>query len=118
MRTGTAEDKRQLEETNAILSKELVGTINSHRTKATLKLFDGNTITHYSHILYMISNLLLVLETADGPNQPYEAMLVTYLKKFFKVLAHKEVKQWRTGFGHAEQQPDPFCPIRHQSQMV
>jgi hypothetical protein len=42
----------------------------------------------------MISNLLLVLEAADGPNQPYEPILVTHLKEFFKVLARKEVEQW------------------------
>jgi hypothetical protein len=93
-RTGTAESKHQLDETNAIFGEELVGTVNSHHTKATLKPYDSGNIQHYSHLLYMISNLLLVVEAADGPNQPYEPMLVTHLKEFLKVPTHKEVKEW------------------------
>jgi hypothetical protein len=93
-RTGTAEYKRQFEETNTILGEELVGATNSHRTKPTLKLFDGGMIQHYSHLLYTLANLLLVLEAADDPNQDGEAILVTHLKEFFKVLTRKEVEQW------------------------
>jgi hypothetical protein len=50
-RTGTAEYKRQFDETNAILGEELVGTANAHRTKASLKLYDGGNVQHYSHLL-------------------------------------------------------------------
>jgi hypothetical protein len=93
-RSGTAEHKRQFDETNAILGEELVGATNSQRTKPTLKLYDGGTIQHYSHLLYTLANLLLVLEAADAPNQDDESILVQHLKEFFKVLARKEVEQW------------------------
>jgi hypothetical protein len=94
IRTGTAEYKRQQEETNAILGEDLVGTANSQRTKGSLQLYNGGSVLFHGHLLNMLANFILVLEAADAPGQATEALLLTHLKEFFRILASKEVTQW------------------------
>jgi hypothetical protein len=93
-RTGTDDHKRQIDESNAILGEELVGTANSQRTKASLQLYGNGPITTYQSLLSTIANLLLVLEAADAPNQDSPSILIKNLEDYFKVLIKPNVRTW------------------------
>ena len=95
IRTGMAEYKHQQEETNAILSEDLVGTASSQCTKGSLQLYNGGSILYQGHLLSnMFAKYILILEAANAPGQATKAMLLTHLKEFFRILASKEVTQW------------------------
>jgi hypothetical protein len=103
VRTGTSEHQRQLDESNAILGEELLGTVSSQCTKASLMLYSGGGIHSYQSLLSTIANLLLVLEAADDPTQSSPAILVKNLEDFFKVLIKNDVHQWIEHFQRTPQ---------------
>jgi DNA-binding ferritin-like protein (Dps family) len=102
-RPGTAEYKRQLEETNTILGEDLIGAVPAHRTKATVQLYNTGVITHYTQLLNLLSNALIVFEGADGPNQATESILVHHLKEFYKILLQREIKTWIENFARTSE---------------
>jgi hypothetical protein len=68
IRTGMAEYKHQQEETNAILSEDLVGTASSQCTKGSLQLYNGGSILYQGHLLSnMLAKYILILEAANAP---------------------------------------------------
>jgi hypothetical protein len=93
-KTNTAEHKRQLDETNSILGEDLVSAASSHRTKASLTLFDGGTVQHYSQAMTTIANLHAVLAVCDNANQSTPAISSTCLKEAFTVFAQPDMKLW------------------------
>jgi hypothetical protein len=94
MKTNTAEHKCQLEETNSILGEDLVSAASSHRTKASLTLFDGGNVQHHSQAMTTIANLHAALAVCDSPDQPNPAISSTCLKEAFCFFAQSDMKQW------------------------
>jgi hypothetical protein len=97
---NTAKYQKQLKELMAIVSEDLVGSINAHHTKASSQLFNKGTITSYQNLLATLANLLLVLEAANGPDQESPSILIKGLKEFFMVLIHPQVRNWIEYFQH------------------
>lgn len=93
-RPGTTKYTSQIEETNAILGEALVGAVPTHCTKARLQLFNGGIVHHYSHLMSMLANLILILTTANNPNQMPKFILIQDLKQIFKILASHKVQLW------------------------
>jgi hypothetical protein len=98
VRTNTAEHKRQLEESTTVLNEDLVGVATNQRTKATLHLFGGGTITTHQDVLQTIANLVLFLESLDAPDQPSPPLFVTALRQLFQCLVNPIVNNWVHSF--------------------
>jgi hypothetical protein len=63
--TESANYKRHWEETNAMLGEDIVESDTTHRTKLSIKLFDGGKISTHSHLMATITNLYVTLQVAD-----------------------------------------------------
>jgi hypothetical protein len=100
-KTNTAEHKkRQIEETNSILGKDLVGASSSQRTKASLTIFEGGNVSYHAQAMSTIANLHAALAVFDGPEQTTPAISMTCLKEAFCFLAQPDMKLWIDHFTH------------------
>jgi hypothetical protein len=79
--TESADYKRQWEETNAVLGEDMVEIDTTHRTKVSIKLFDGGKISTYNHLMATIANLFVVLPIADKRGQATDAVIFANLRK-------------------------------------
>ena len=90
----TAEHKRQLEENELILAEDMVSAASSHRTKATLTLFDGGNVQFHLQALATIANLHATLMAIDHPDNTVPAICCKCLQEVFGILAQPDMKQW------------------------
>jgi hypothetical protein len=99
-KTNTAEHKRQIDKTNSILGKDLVGASSSQRTKASLTIFEGGNVSYHAQAMSTIVNLHAALAICDGPDQTTPAISMTCLKEAFCFLAQPDMKLWVDHFTH------------------
>jgi hypothetical protein len=92
--TGSADYKRQWEETNTILGEDMVDADTTHRTKVSVKLFEGGRITTHSHLMATIANLYVTLKVTEKPGQAMEALVFKNLKEIFALLAQTNMRDW------------------------
>jgi hypothetical protein len=102
-KTNTAEHKRQLDESNSILGEDLVSADSTHRTKASLTLFDGGNVQFHSQAMTTIANLHAALAVCDNTETPTPSISSTCLKEAFTILAQPDMKQWVERFSRKEQ---------------
>jgi hypothetical protein len=98
VRTNTAEHKRQLDESTTVLNEDLVGIATNQRTKATLQLYGGGTITTHQDVLQSLANLILFLEALDAPDQASPPLFVTALRQLFQCLVNPVINNWVHSF--------------------
>jgi hypothetical protein len=98
VRTNTAEHKRQLDESTTVLNEDLVGVATNQRTKATLQLYGGGTITTHQDVLQTLANLILFLESLDAPDQASPPLFVTALRQLFQCLVNPIINNWVHSF--------------------
>jgi hypothetical protein len=61
---GSADYKRQWDETNVVLGEDMVDVDTTQRTKISVKLFKGGRIMTQSHLMATIANLYVTLKVA------------------------------------------------------
>jgi hypothetical protein len=93
-KTNTAEHKHQIDETNSILGKDLVGASSSQRTKASLTIYEGGNVAYYAQAMSTIANLHAALAVCDGNDQTIPAIRMTCLMEAFCFLAQPDMKLW------------------------
>jgi hypothetical protein len=93
-KSTTAEHKRQLEENSLILAEDIVSAASSHRTKATLTLFDGGNVQFHNQALTTIANLHAALMAIDHSDNPVPSICCKCLQEVFSILAQPDMKQW------------------------
>lgn len=91
---GSADYKRQWDETNVVLGEDMVDVDTTHRTKISVKLFDGGRITTHSHLMATIANLYVTLQVAEKPGQATDAVIFTNLKEVFSLMAQTNMRDW------------------------
>jgi hypothetical protein len=92
--TGSADYKCQWDETNVVLGEDMVDVDTTHRTKISVKLFEGGRITTHSHLMATIANLYVTLKVAEKPGQVTDAVIFTNLKEVFSLLAQTNMRDW------------------------
>jgi hypothetical protein len=92
--TGSADYKRQWEETNVVLREDMVDVDTTQRTKIGVKLFEGGNITTHSHLMATIANLYVTLKVAKKLGQESEALIFKNLKEVFSLLAQMNMRDW------------------------
>lgn len=92
--TESADYKRQWEETNAVLGEDMVEIDATHRTKVSIKLYDGGKILTYNHLMATIANLFAALQMADKPDQASDAVIFNNLREVFSLLAQPSMRDW------------------------
>jgi hypothetical protein len=93
-KSHTAEHKRQLEENSLILAEDIVSAASSHRTKASLTLFEGGSVQFHSQALTTIANLHAALMAIDHQDNTVPAISCKCLQEVFSILAQPDMKQW------------------------
>ena len=93
-RTGSADYKRQWEETNVVFNEDSVETDKSHRTKVGVTLFDGGNITCHSQLMTTIANLYAALQVADKQGQTFDPLFCVHLREIFFLLSQTTVRDW------------------------
>jgi hypothetical protein len=93
-RTGSADYKRQWEETNMVFDEDMVETDKSHRTKVGTKLFNAGLLTSHNHLMTTIANLYAVIQVMDKQGQTSESLLAIHLREIFFLLSQTTVRDW------------------------
>jgi hypothetical protein len=92
--TGSADYKRQWDETNVVLGEDKVDVDTTQRTKISVQLFKGGKITMHSHLMATIANLYVTLKVAEKPGQVSKDLILTSLTEVFSLLAQTNMWDW------------------------
>ena len=92
--TGSADYKRQWDETNVVLGEDMVDVDTTQRTKISVSLFKGGKIGTHSHLMATIANLYVTLKVAEKSGQASEALIFQSLKEIFSLLAQTNMRDW------------------------
>jgi hypothetical protein len=92
--TGSADYKRQWDETNVIRGEDMVDVDTTQSTKISVQQFKGGKITMHSHLMATIANLYVTLKVAKKPGQASEALIFTSLTEVFSLLAQTNMRDW------------------------